>query len=67
MIEVIERHGTGPAVRPGHWRSLELLEKTDAVLRTLSLYEGANGHPGSLPPTETGLTAISPSDILRSR
>jgi HNH endonuclease/RuvA, C-terminal domain len=34
-----------PLLRPGHWRSLELLENTQAALDTLARYEQALGHP----------------------
>jgi hypothetical protein len=43
----------------GHWRSLELLESTQAVLDTLARYEQAIGHPVYLRPTAKGLTVMS--------
>jgi hypothetical protein len=43
----------------GHWRSLELLENTDAVLQTLRLYERVLGSPVYLRPTDKGLTVLS--------
>jgi hypothetical protein len=46
-------------LRSGHWRSLELLENTEAVLDTLARYEQALGHPVYLRPTAKGLTVMS--------
>jgi hypothetical protein len=46
-------------LRPGQWRSLELLEDTPAVLRTLGMYEHALGCPVYLRPVERGVTVMS--------
>lgn len=43
----------------GHWRALELLENTEAVLQTLQRYQQALGSPVYLRPTDQGLTVIS--------
>jgi hypothetical protein len=51
--------GIVPAVRRGHWRSVELLENTQGARDTLAMYERATGHPVYLRPTEAGLTVMS--------
>ena len=48
-----------PPLTRGHWRSLELLENTEAVLQTLGLYERLLGSPVYLRPTDKGLTVLS--------
>jgi hypothetical protein len=48
-----------PLLNRGHWRSLELLGRTQAVHETLALYEQAIGHAVYLRPTAKGLTVMS--------
>jgi hypothetical protein len=48
-----------PPIRPGHRRSIDLLENTSAVRETLAIYERLTGHPVYLRPTNKGLTVMS--------
>lgn len=48
-----------PALRAGHWRSLAMLEATEAVQVTLALYRAELGADIYLRPTSNGLLVIS--------
>ncbi len=65
VATIVLRLSSGPSkpettlVRPGHWRSLELLENTRGARDTLAMYERATGHSVYLRPTQKGLTVMS--------